>query len=102
MAALTNNQKALVLYYVLKVCGVKPRIDVDLSTIAKCMHLLLCKDFTTIERSSLYKSLQAVPDLDNPKALARDLACIQPLFARVGLDDALQLMKYDLARAQRR
>ena len=99
LSELTNNQKALVFYYFLRVCDVNPRVTVDLSTIARGMHLLLGKEFTTIDNSGLYKCLQSVPDLNNPQALLRDLARIQPLFAQVGLKAALQLMEYDLALA---
>ena len=102
LSELTNNQKALVFYYFLRVCGVNPRVTVDLSTIARGTHLLLGKEFTTIDNSSLYKFLHAVPDFNNPQALLRDFAHIQPLFAKVGLKEALQLMEHDLALALHR
>lgn len=99
---LTNNQKALAFYYFLKICGVNPRETVDLSTIVRFMHLVLGIPYTSVQHSSIYRSLQSVPDLNNSKAFARDIACIQPFFAKVGLKDALQLMKHDLMLAQNR
>lgn len=99
LANLTNNQKALIFYYFLRTCDVKPRITVDLSIIARWMHLLVGKDLTSIDNSGLYKCLQSVPGLNNPRALMRDFSCIQPLLAQVGLKEALQLMEYNLALA---
>ena len=99
--SLTNNQKVLSFYYSLRACGIKPRLTVDLAPIARLMHLVLGKAYTTIDRSDLYRKLQNVPNFNTPKGLARDLACIKPFFLRVEFQQALQLIEQDLEILQR-
>lgn len=80
-------------------CGLRPRINVDLASAARFMHLLLDKPYKSLQNSDLYKRLQSAPNFGNKSALIRDLEQIKPYFFRVAWQAPLQLIDNDLLKA---
>lgn len=81
-------------------CGLRPRINIDLASVGRFMHLLLDKPYKSLQNSDLYKRLQTAPNFENKSALIRDLEHIKPFFFRVAWQAPLQLIDNDLLKAR--
>ena len=101
-APLTNSQIVLSLYYMLKAQGKELRGAVDLATIARFMHLLLGKEYTTLHNSALDRKLQLVPELKSRPALLKDLQILQALFEQVELSAVARLVEQAITTAMDR
>lgn len=98
----TNSQLVLIFYYFLKSCGVEPRVSADVAPIAKFLHLITGKNFTTVANSDFYKKLQHVPNFKKDKELIKDLEAIKPMFQTVQLTEVVKMIdnEIDMARSQ--
>lgn len=97
---LTNSQLVLIFFYFFKQNGLEPRRNLDISPIAKFLHLITGKEFNAIKNSDFYKKLQSVPNFKSDQALIRDLETIKPLFERVQLTEIVKMIdnEIDMAR----
>lgn len=93
---LPNSQKVLLYYYGLKSIGFEFRKTSDIAPIARLMHLLFGEEYTTSNNSDFYKKLLVAPNVKKNKSLITDLEAIKPLFAKVGMKDAIQLINTEI------
>ena len=96
----TNSQLVLIFYYFFKQNGLEPRVNIDISPIAKFIHLITGKEFKAVTSSDFYKKLQTVPNFKTDKELINDLEAIKPLFKMVQLNEVVKMIEneIDLAR----
>ena len=99
---LTNSQLVLACYYVLISWGIQPRINLDISHVARFMHLVTRKPYTRIYNSEFYKRLQQAPQLKSDKELIKDLELIKSLFVQLELKDASLLIGKELTLARQK
>ena len=100
----TSSQIVLIFYYFFKYNGFDPRNNVDIAPIAKFLHLITGRNYTTVQNSDFYKKLQYVPNFKSDKGLIKDLETIKLLFAKVELYEVVKLIdnEIDMARHQRK
>lgn len=96
----TNAQLVLIFYYFFKQNGLEPRKNIDISPLAKFIHLITGKEFKAVTSSDFYKKLQTVPNFKTDKELINDLEAIKPLFKKVQLNEVVKMIEneIDLAR----
>jgi hypothetical protein len=96
----SNAQMVLIFYYFFKQNGLEPRVNIDISPIAKFIHLITGKEFKAVTSSDFYKKLQTVPNFKTDKELINDLEAIKPLFKMVQLNEVVKMIEneIDLAR----
>lgn len=96
----TNSQLVLIFYYFFKQNGLEPRVSIDISPMAKFIHLITGKEFKAVTSSDFYKKLQTVPNFKTDKELINDLEAIKPLFKMVQLNEVVKMIEneIDLAR----
>ncbi len=96
----TNSQLVLIFFYFLKHNGLEPRKNIDVSPIAKFLHLITGKEYNTIHNSDFYKKLQSVPNFKSDKELIKDLESIKPLFGRVQLMEIVKMIDNEIEMAR--
>lgn len=96
----TNAQLVLIFYYFFKQNGLEPRKNIDISPLAKFIHLITGKEFKAVTSSDFYKKLQTAPNFKTDKELINDLEAIKPLFKIVQLNEVVKMIEneIDLAR----
>jgi hypothetical protein len=96
----TNSQLVLIFYYFFKQNGLEPRVSIDISPMAKFIHLITGREFKGVTSSDFYKKLQTVPNFKSDKELINDLEAIKPLFKMVQLNEVVKMIEneIDLAR----
>lgn len=96
----TNAQLVLIFYYFFKQNGLEPRVSIDISPMAKFIHLITGREFKAVTNSDFYKKLQTVPNFKTDKELINDLEAIKPLFKMVQLNEVVKMIEneIDLAR----
>lgn len=94
---LTNSQVVLVFYYFFKYCGLELRKNIDVSTMAKFIHLLTGKDYKGVNSSDYYKKLKNnVPNFKSDKDLKSDLLIIKPLFLQTELKEIVKMIDNEI------
>jgi hypothetical protein len=94
---LTNSQVVLVFYYFFKYCGLELRKNIDISTMAKFIHLLSGKDYTGVDNSDYYKKLKNnVPNFKSDKQLKNDLLIIKPFFQQTELKEIVKMIDNEI------
>lgn len=96
----TNSQIVLIFYYFFKFNGLEPRVSIDIAPIAKFIHLITGKDFTTIPNSDFYKKLKSVPNFKSDKDLIIDLEAIKSLFKTVQLNEIVKMIENEIDQAR--
>jgi hypothetical protein len=98
----TNSQLVLIFYYFFKQNGIEPRVNIDISPIAKFIHLITGKELKAVTSSDFYKKLLTVPNFKTDKELINDLEVIKPLFKMVQLNEVVKMIEneIDLARIE--
>lgn len=96
----TNAQLVLIFYYFFKQNGLEPRKNIDISPLAKFIHLITGREFKAVTSSDFYKKLQTAPNFKTDKELINDLEAIKPLFKIVQLNEVVKMIEneIDLAR----
>ncbi|QHT71186.1 hypothetical protein GXP67_33305 [Rhodocytophaga rosea] len=92
----TNSQIVLIFYYFFKSNGLEPRKNIDVSPIAKFLHLIIGKEFTEITNSDFYNKLRKVPNFKTDKELIKDLEIIKPLFQMVQLNEIVGMIDNEI------
>lgn len=84
---LTNSQQVLAVYYVLDSWGVRPRINANISDIARFMHLITGRAYTCVDNSVFYKKLKRAPNFKKDQGLIKDLEVIKKSLLAVELKE---------------
>lgn len=95
----TNSQLVLIFYYFFKQNGLEPRKNIDISPIAKFIHLITGKKFKKLVNSDFYKKLREVPNFKTDKELIKDLGVIKLLFKMVQLDEIVKMIENEIGIA---
>ena len=94
----TSSQLVLIFYYSFKYLGIEPRVNINISSAAKLAHLILNKEFSSINNSDIYKKFQQAPHLKNSKELTKDLEVIKPLFQKAQLNGIVKILDKEMAK----
>ena len=97
---LTNSQLVLIFFYFFKQNGLEPRKNIDISSIAKFLHLITGKELTNVINSDFYKKLLRVPNFKKDKELIKDLETILPMFKKVQLNEAAKMIENEIEMAR--
>ena len=97
----TQTQIIIVFYYFFKLNRLEIRTDIDVAPVAKFIHLLVGKEFKTIQNSDIYKKLSLAPDIKVGAELIKDLVIIKPFFEMVQLTEIVKMIDNDISIAQR-
>lgn len=100
MATFTNNQVVLIFHYFMKFINVSIGNQIDRSSVAKFIHLILNKEFTNVSNSDIYDRLGSAPNSTNDTTLIGDLKIIRPLFEKVQLDVIVKFIDDELSMAR--
>lgn len=92
----SNSQLVLIFFYFFKFNRLEIRRDVDIAPIAKFIHLITGKDFTTTANSDFYTKLRKAPNFKGDKGLMRDLQAIKPLFEAVQLNEVAKMIQNEI------
>lgn len=98
---ITNAQLVLIYYYFFKQYGLEPRKNIDISPLARFIHLATDTTFTKVQNSEIYTKLSKAPNFKNDKELLKDLNVIRPLFEKYGFSDILQSIDNEIIRVKR-
>ena len=100
----SNGQLVLIFYYFFKHNGLELRVDINISPIAKFIHLITGKELSVIQNSDFYKKLQKAPNIKVDKELINDLEVVKALFMRVQLDEIVKMIdnEIDVSRQERK
>jgi hypothetical protein len=96
----TNGQIVLIFYYFYEYCKLKT-IVIDKTTLAKFIHLVVDKEFTTTTNSDIYNKLSKAPNFGGDKKLIENLEIIKPLFEKVKLDEIVKMINNELITAHK-
>ena len=98
LTGFTNGQIVLIFHYFYEYCKLKT-IVIDKTTLAKFIHLVTGKDFTTNANSDIYNKLNKAPNFSGDKKLIENLEIIKPLFQKVKLDEIVKMIDNELITA---
>ena len=98
------SQQVLIFYYFLTHdCKINIGSDVDTSKVAKFIHLITDKKFTSIQNSEIYKKLSKAPNYKSKidkqilKSKIDDLKTIKPLLIAYKLKSTVELIDKEIA-----
>lgn len=94
----TEYQVILIFDYFFKSCGIETRTNIDVSAMARFLHLITKKNFTNLQNSEIYLKLRKVPNFKSDKNLLKDLEKIKPLFENCGLKDCIEEINNEIGR----
>jgi hypothetical protein len=96
--ALTETQWVLVYYYFFKYLGIEVRKNIDISLLARFIHLATGTKFTTIQKSEINKKLAKVPNINTNKQLVKDLIAVKSVFLEFGAKEMVQLIDNEIVK----
>ena len=85
----TRNQQVLLYYYFLKMGGIDPRVDANVSSCAELLHGLTGFPFNEIGNSEFYKKLKNPLYNASPKTVIKDLEYVLSVFKKLNHDRIL-------------
>lgn len=98
----TKSQLVLLFWYFFKHNGLEPRVNIDVSPIAKFIHLIVGKEFDNASNSDYYKMLKKAPNFKNSeKSLIEDLEKIKKHFESVQLIDIANYIGDEIVMARK-
>ncbi|WP_157626880.1 hypothetical protein [Spirosoma luteum] len=100
LSGLNNSQTVLLIYYTLKLFGLEPRKNMDVSQAAKVAHLLTGKELTTVNNSDLYQKFKQVPNFKQDKGLIEDLEIVKLRFKKAQLNEAVKMIDNEIETAK--
>lgn len=86
LGSFTNSQIVLIFHYFFKYQSINARDNTDIAPLAKFIHLVTGRAFTTTQNSAFYEKLRSAPNFNGNTQLKTDLEQIRPLFERVQLN----------------
>lgn len=96
----SNNQLTLIFYYFFTGLGLKIRTDIDITAMAKFIHVVSNKEYTKISNSDFYKRLRKAPNFVTDPELIKDLEIIKPIFEKVEMKNVVSLIDTEIAKAR--
>ena len=96
----TNAQWALIGYYGMKGLGIEIRSNIDMTDMAKFIHLIARKPLnSTIKNTEIYKRIRVAPTVNqsNDKTI-NDLKKVRGYFAQFGLEKAVNSINEDIEK----
>lgn len=94
---MTQSQIVLLYYYFFKYHGLEPRVDIDISPLARFIHLTTGITFTKIQNSDIYSKLQKAPNFKTDKELIKDLNVIKEYFREHEFHDIIKLIENEIS-----
>lgn len=89
----TQNIRMLIIYYLLMGYGIHLRFDVNITVVARLMHILMGKKITKIQNSDIYKKLRKdFPFNKEDKHLKEDLIVVKNIFLELQLDKIVAII----------
>lgn len=94
---ITEARQLLALYYLLKSgFDIEHRGTNAVSETARFAHLMTGTKFTTLQKSSIYKKYQLIPNYNKEEYLIKDLRFIRPYFEALHIQKALDLIDNEI------
>lgn len=94
---ITTARQVLTLYYLFKAMGIKMRTDVNMSVMAKFLHLLLGWDYSDINNSQIYKLLKLAPRIkEDKKNLKEDFHWVKKQFESINFEIGAKMIEDEL------
>ena len=94
---ITEARQLLALYYLLKSgFDIEHRGTSSVSETARFAHLMTGTKFTTLQKSSIYKKYQLIPNYNKEEYLIKDLRFIRPYFEALHIQKALDLIDNEI------
>lgn len=96
----TNAQWALIGYYCMKGLGIEMRENIDMTDMAKFIHLIAQKPLNSIVKNTeIYKRLRKAPSVNqNNDKTIKDLEKVREYFEKVSLDKAISAINKDIEK----
>ena len=94
---ITEARQLLAIYYLLKSgFDIEHRGTNSVSETARFAHLMTGTKFTTLQKSSIYKKYQLIPNYNKEEYLIKDLRFIRPYFEALQIQKALELIDKEI------
>lgn len=94
---ITEARQLLTIYYLLKAgFDIEPRGTNSVSEVTRFAHLMTGTKFTTLQKSSIYKKYQLIPNYNKEEYLIKDLRFIRPYFEALNIQKALDLIDKEI------
>lgn len=94
--SLSQAQWVLVFYYFFKQNGLEPRVGINISPLARFIHLATGIKYSTVQNSDIYDKLSKAPNFKADKELLKDLEKIRPIFENHGFNEILQMIDKEI------
>ncbi|NGF77175.1 hypothetical protein G5B10_14900 [Fluviicola sp. SGL-29] len=92
----SDKQQALALYFLMEHIGITPRADVNMTDVARFLHLLSNQPITVLDNSAKYGILKKMFNGKSDKAYLKDLETILPYFQKLQLDKAQRMIQEEI------
>jgi hypothetical protein len=94
---ITEARQLLTIYYLLKAgFDIEHRGTNSVSEVTRFVHLMTGTKFTTLQKSSIYKKYQLIPNYNKEEYLIKDLRFIRPYFEAFNIQKALDLIDKEI------
>lgn len=94
---ITEARQLLAIYFLLKSgFNIEHRGTNSVSEVTRFAHLLTGTKFTTLQKSSIYKKYQLIPNYNKEEYLIKDLRFIRPYFVALNIQKALELIDKEI------
>lgn len=94
---ITEARQLLAIYFLLKAgFDIEHRGSNSISETTRFAHLMTGTKFTTLQKSSIYKKYQAIPNYNKEEYLIKDLRFIRPYFEALYIQKALDLIDKEI------
>lgn len=94
---ITEARQLLAIYFILKSgFNIEHRGTNAVSEVTRFAHLLTGTKFTTLQKSSIYKKYQLIPNYNKEDYLIKDLRFIRPYFEALNIQKALELIDKEI------
>lgn len=94
---ITEARQLLAIYFLLKSgFNIEHRGTNSVSEVTRFAHLLTGTKFTTLQKSSIYKKYQLIPNYNKEEYLIKDLRFIRPYFEALNIQKALELIDEEI------
>lgn len=99
---ITEARQLLAIYYLLKSgFEISHRESNSISEVTRFAHLLTGTKFSTIQKSSIYKKFQYMPNYNKEEYLIKDLRFIRPYFEALHLQKVTELIDKEIEKSIR-
>lgn len=92
----SDRQQSLAMYFLLEHMGIRNRADVNMSDVARFLHLLSNQPITKMDNSAKYGVLKKLFKGKATQSYLSDLEIILPYFQKLDLDRAVRLISQEI------